>query len=193
MIISRIKQVIRRKLGVPKDCIMAPGVVLHDSAIIINNLHDASRITIGACTHVKGELLTFGHGGKIAIGEFCFIGEQTRIWSAKEITIGDRVLISHNVNIFDNDTHPVNPQARHEQFKQIITTGQPKSIDLRERPVIIADDVLVGCNSIILSGVVIGKGAIVGAGSVVTRDIPPYTIVVGNPAKVIREIPEDER
>lgn len=193
MIISRIKQVIRRKLGVPKDCIMAPGVVLYDSAIIINNLHDASRITIGACTHVKGELLTFGHGGKIAIGEFCFIGEQTRIWSAKEITLGDRVLISHNVNIFDNDTHPVNPQARHEQFKQIITTGQPKSIDLKERPVIIADDVLVGCNSIILSGVSIGKGAIVGAGSVVTRDIPPYTIVAGNPAKVIREIPEDER
>lgn len=193
MIISRIKQVIRRKLGVPKDCLMAPGVVLYDSAIIINNLHDASRITIGACTHVKGELLTFGHGGKIAIGEFCFIGEQTRIWSAKEITLGDRVLISHNVNIFDNDTHPVNPQARHEQFKQIITTGQPKSIDLKERPVIIADDVLVGCNSIILPGVLIGKGAIVGAGSVVTRDVPPYTIVAGNPAKVIREIPEDER
>lgn len=193
MIISRIKQVIRRKLAVPKDCIMAPGVVLYDSAKIINNLNDASTITIGACTHVKGELLTFGHGGKIAIGEFCFIGEQTRIWSAKEITLGDRVLISHNVNIFDNDTHPVNPQARHEQFKQIITTGQPKSIDLKERPVIIADDVLIGCNSIILPGVLIGKGAIVGAGSVVTRDVPPYTIVAGNPAKVIREIPEDER
>jgi acetyltransferase-like isoleucine patch superfamily enzyme len=192
MIISRIKQAIRRKL-VPKDCIMAPGVVLYDSALIINNLHDASRITIGAHTHVKGELLTFGHGGRITIGEFCFIGEQARIWSAKEITLGDRVLISHNVNIFDNDTHPVNSQARHEQFKQIITTGQPKSIDLRERPVIIADDVLIGCNSIILSGVLVGKGAIVGAGSVVTRDVPPYTIVAGNPAKVIREIPEDER
>lgn len=193
MIISRIKQKIKTLLGKPKDCTMETGVVLYDTARIINNLRDASAIKIGAFTHVKGELLTFGHGGKIALGEYCFIGEQTRIWSAKEITIGDRVLISHNVNIFDNDTHPVNPKARHEQFKQIITTGQPKSIDLKERPVIIADDVLVGCNSVILSGVIIGKGAIIGAGSVVTDDVPPYTIVAGNPAMVRREIPENER
>jgi len=193
MIIGRIKQKIKTLMGKPKDCTRETGVVLYDTARIINNRHDASAINIGAFTHVKGELLTFGHGGKITIGEYCFIGEQTRIWSAKEITIGDRVLISHNANIFDNDTHPVNPKARHEQFKQIITTGQPKSIDLKERPVIIADDVLVGCNSVILSGVIIGRGAIIGAGSVVTGDVPPYTIVAGNPARVIREIPEDER
>jgi acetyltransferase-like isoleucine patch superfamily enzyme len=193
MMLTRLKQKIRKKLALPKDCIVGKGVVLYESAMVINNLFDANKIRIGACTHVKGELLTFGHGGLIIIGEYCFIGEQTRIWSAQSITIGDRVLISHNVNIFDNDTHPVNPKARHEQFKQIITSGQPTSIDLRERAVKIADDVLIGCNSIILSGVSIGQGAIIGAGSVVTKDVSPYTIVIGNPARVLREIPEDER
>ena len=63
----------------------------------------------------------------------------------------------------------------------------------REKPVLICDDVLIGCMAVILKGVTIGEGAIVGAGSVVTKDVPPWTIVAGNPARVIREIPEDER
>ncbi len=52
---------------------------------------------------------------------------------------------------------------------------------------------MIGAKSIIVRGVTIGEGAIVGAGSVVTRDVPPYTIVAGNPARIIREIPEDEQ
>ena len=58
---------------------------------------------------------------------------------------------------------------------------------------IIGDDVLIGCMCVILPGVHIGRGAIVGAGSVVTRDVPAFTIVAGNPAVVIRELSPDER
>jgi galactoside O-acetyltransferase len=61
------------------------------------------------------------------------------------------------------------------------------------KPVTISDRVWIGFNVIILKGVTIGEGAIVGAGSVVTKDVSPYTIVAGNPAQVIREIPLDER
>lgn len=167
--------------------------MLYKSARIINNLSDSSAINIGAYTHIRGELLTFGHGGKIDIGEYCYVGEGSHIWSARQIFIGDRVLISHNVNIFDNSTHPVSAKKRHEQFRQIIISGQPKAIDLGEKPVMIANDVLIGCMSVILAGVNIGEGAIIGAGSVVTRDVPPYTIVAGNPAHIIREIPPYER
>ena len=99
----------------------------------------------------------------------------------------------HNVNIFDNLTHPINSKERHEQFKAIITSGHPKKINLSESPIVISDDVWIGCLSIVLPGITIGEGAIIGAGSVVTKDVPSWTIVAGNPAKVIREIPLHER
>lgn len=60
-------------------------------------------------------------------------------------------------------------------------------------PVKISDKVWIGFNSIILKGVTIGEGAVVGAGSVVTKDVPAWTVVAGNPARIIREIPENER
>jgi acetyltransferase-like isoleucine patch superfamily enzyme len=152
-------------------------------------MFQAERIIIGAHTHVRGELMVFAHGGRISIGDYCYIGEGTRIWSAKSIHIGNRVLISHNVNIYDCDTHPIDdPAARHQQFKDIITTGHPTMLDLREKEVIIEDDALISSQSIILKGVTIGKAAVVGAGSVVTKDVPPYTLVAGNPARVMREI-----
>ncbi|WMW65044.1 DapH/DapD/GlmU-related protein [Nitratidesulfovibrio liaohensis] len=156
----------------------------------INNIHGRhGAIRIGEYTHVRGELTTFGHGGAITIGDYCYIGEGTRIWSAESINIGNRVLISHNVNIFDNDTHPIeDPAARHAQFVNIITTGHPKQLDLNEDPIIIEDDVLIACQSIILSGVRIGHGAVVAAGSVVTKSVPPRTLVAGNPARVVKTL-----
>jgi acetyltransferase-like isoleucine patch superfamily enzyme len=107
--------------------------------------------------------------------------------------VGNYVLISHNVNIFDNETHPFNAARRREQFRQIISAGHPADMDLGQIPVIIEDDVLIGCLSVILPGVRIGTGAIVGAGSVVTKDVDAWTIVAGNPARLIRQIAEDER
>ena len=184
---------IKHLLGIRPCCQIHKTAFLHNTARIINSRNSRESITIGAFTHVKGELLTFGHGGKITIGDYCYVGEQSNIWSALSIEIGDRVLIAHNVNIFDNLTHPINPKARHEQFKQIITSGHPKHIDLSEGAVVLSNDVWIGCMSLVLKGVTIGEGAIVGAGSVVTKDVPPYTIVTGNPARIVREIPQQDR
>jgi len=103
------------------------------------------------------------------------------------------VLISHNVDIHDSNDHPVDPKLRHEHHKHILFVGHVDNIDLDEREIIIEDDVWIGFNATILKGVKIGKGAIVSACSVVTKDVPPYTIVVGNPARVIKSIkPENE-
>jgi acetyltransferase-like isoleucine patch superfamily enzyme len=186
---NKLKKIFRKN----NNFIRQSGAVLYNTASILNNHDDPSAIIIGSFSHIRGELFTFAHGGRIEIGQYCYLGEQSRIWSAKKISIGNRVLISHNVNIFDSNTHPINPRDRHEQFKQIITQGHPKSIELNERSVIIHDDVLIGCMAIILSGVNIGEGAIIGAGSVVTKDVPPYTIVAGNPARPVRELRDDER
>jgi acetyltransferase-like isoleucine patch superfamily enzyme len=142
---------------------------------------------------ILGELLTFAHGGQIQIGAWCYVGEGTRIWSASRVTIGDRVLIAHNVNIFDSLTHPVGAGARHRQFQAIVTSGHPKEIDLGERAISIGSDAWIGANAIVLRGVMIGTGGIVGAGAVVTRNVPEYTIVAGNPARPIRELTSSER
>lgn len=174
-------------------CSIAPKAVLHPTARLHNIAGTRSSITVGAFTHVRGELLTFAHGGEIRIGEYCYIGEGARIWSARSIRIGNRVLIAHDVTILDNLTHPTGARARHEHFRQIISSGHPMRLDLGERAVEIGDDAWIGCMSVVLRGVSLGCGAIVGAGSVVTEDVPPWTVVAGNPARVVRELGPDER
>ena len=135
---------------------------------------------------------TFGHGGHIEVGRNCYIGEGARIWSASRVTIGDRVQISHNVNIHDTNSHALSASSRARHFDEIFTTGHPKLLpDVPTTPIVIEDDVWVGFGSIILTGVTIGRGAVIGAGSVVTKDVDAFTVVAGNPARFIREIPRE--
>jgi acetyltransferase-like isoleucine patch superfamily enzyme len=167
---------------------LAADAVLFSAARILNASGVSERIRIGGHSLIQGELFVFAHGGEISIGESCFVGPGTRIWSATRIEIGSRVLISHNVNIFDSLTHPLSPRLRHVQFKDIADTGHPKSIDLDEKPVTIGDDAWIGAGAFVLKGVSIGSCAVVGAGSVVTRDVPAATIVAGNPATIVRPL-----
>lgn len=187
-----IDYLIQRVLG-RATCRLREGARLGKGARIRNIRGDTNKIVVGRRTLVLGELLTFAHGGEISIGEWCYVGEGSRIWSAASILIGDRVLISHSANIFDSLTHPIRAAARHEQFKQILTRGHPREISLDEKPVRICDDAWIGAGATILRGVTVGEGGIVAAGAVVTRDVPPYTIVAGNPAAVARELSGDER
>jgi acetyltransferase-like isoleucine patch superfamily enzyme len=158
------------------------------TARIVNYSSDDSSIAIGENTVIRGELLVFAHGGRIKIGQWCFVGEGTRLWSARSIAIGNRVMISHNVNVFDNQTHPLEPAARHEHFRAIMESGHPRKIDLGEADVCIEDDAWIAAGAIVLKGTTIGHGAIVGAGAVVTRSVPPFTVVAGNPAKIIKTL-----
>jgi acetyltransferase-like isoleucine patch superfamily enzyme len=173
-------------------CSLSRGAKLSFTARIRNIRGLTSAIKVGDRSFIAGELLTFAHGGQIEIGQWCYIGEGSRIWSAGRIDIGDRVMISHNVNIFDNLTHPVDPVLRHQHFRAIASVGHPHRIDLGERPVRINDDAWIAAGAMVLRGVTIGKAAIVGAGAVVTHDVPPFAIVAGNPARVIRYVKSDE-
>lgn len=164
-----------------KDLAIFDDSVSVTEAIIQNYRENRRFINIGAKSVILGELMLFKHGGNIKIGKDCFIGPQTKIWSAKNIVIGNRVLISHNVNIHDNISHPVDSKLRHDDFVYIFSKGGfQENIDLNEKEIIIGDDVWIGFNVIILKGVKIGKGAIIGAGTIVTKDIPDFAIVVGN-------------
>jgi acetyltransferase-like isoleucine patch superfamily enzyme len=174
-------------------CRLQKGAFLSHTARIRNVFGDSDKIVIGANSHVRGELMIFANGGQISIGEWCYVGVGARIWSAASIEIGNRVLISHSVQIFDNLTHPIKAKDRHEQAKQIFTSGHPKNISLDESPIKIGDDAWIGACAMVLRGVSVGEGGIVAAGAVVTKDVPAYSIVVGNPAVVVRELSLDER
>ena len=166
-------------------CIVEPGAVLYPSVRISNN-QPRDAIRIGAHSRVLGRFETLGHGGRITVGQYCFIGEDSYIWSAAEVRIGDRVLISHGVNIHDHIAHSLSARDRHEHFKQIFSDGHPATLEnVPALPVRIEDDVWIGFGATVLKGVTIGKGAVVGAQSLVTKDVEPYAIVVGNPARVI--------
>jgi acetyltransferase-like isoleucine patch superfamily enzyme len=182
-----------QRLLLRTPCELGVGAQLRMSARIFNARGGSQHIRIGDHSIIRGELMVFGHGGQLDIGEWCYVGEGTRIWSAASVFIGDRVLISHNVNIFDNLTHPLSASARHNQFVAISTIGHPRDLSLSERPVVIGSDSLISAAATVLRGVTIGVGAIVGAGAVVTKDVPPFCIAVGNPARVIRELTQGER
>lgn len=167
-----------RRVMFEKKATFDESTFLEDTCVIFNSENDASKILIGKNSIIKGELLLFSHGGKITIGDYCHIGDHTRIWSATNISIGNRVLIAHNVNIHDNVSHPLDSKERHNDFKHIINLGLQKNIDLKEEEICIEDDVWIGFNSTILKGVKIGRGAIIGANCLITKDVPPYAIVI---------------
>lgn len=171
-------------------CNCPPSVKFMPGSKVVNLSKKNDAINIGRGTVIRGEVLVFAHGGEIDIGEYCYIGESSRLWSAKKIKIGDRVLIAHNVNIHDANDHPIDPGERHEHYKQIITSGHPAKVNMASAEIIIEDDAWIGFNSIILKGVTIGRGAIIAAGTVVTKDIEPFCIVAGNPLKVVGRVKE---
>ena len=178
---------LRMLLGRP-TCRKHASARIHAEARIINAGKSSTLIQIGASSIIKGELFVFAHGGQISVGESCYIGAGSRIWSASSIQIGHRVMISHSVNVFDSLTHPLDPIERARHFDQIATSGHPDAIDLGERPVRIEDDAWIAAGAIVLRGVTIGAGAIIGAGAVVTRDVPSFCVVAGNPARLVRNL-----
>lgn len=115
------------------------------------------------------------------IGDKTVISRDGIIACAYGIHIGKQVTFGPRVTILDHN-------HGFTEFDQSVM-HQP----LTGKPVVIEDFVWLGANVVVLAGVKIGKGAVVGAGSIVTRDIPPYTVAVGNPARIVRSLKESTR
>ncbi|WP_409079952.1 acyltransferase [Sphingobacterium sp. UME9] len=159
------------------------------NASVENKTDDVNNITIGNSVVIDGSLLTFKHGGKISIGDYAYIGVGSNIRSGESISIGNNVLISHNVNIIDSNSHEINYLERAESYKNLLKIGHPSDQGAVETAkIIIEDHVWISYGVSVLKGVTIGKGAIIAAGSVVTKDVAPFTLVAGNPAKFIKQL-----
>jgi len=127
----------------------------------------------------------------VSVGDRCFLGKGL-ISVAESVEIGNDVLISWGVTITDHNAHSVKFSERQSDVED--WRGCNKNwLGVKVRKVVIHDGAWIGFNATILKGVTIGEGAVVGAGSVVSKNVPPFTIVVGNPARAVRELGPDER
>ena len=177
---SYVNRYLRRFCSAPKS------VRFLRSAHIRNQSTRPDSIRVGANSVVGGQLHVFPDGGHIHIGEYCFIGPETRIWAGDAIEIGDRVLISHGVNIHDSIAHSLSAIERHRHFIEIILQGNGALGNVPKKRIVIEDDVWIGFNAVIMKGVRIGRGAVVAAGAIVTKDVPPFSIVSGSAAQHIK-------
>lgn len=116
------------------------------------------------------------YGYNIRLGKSVYIEFGCTILDSCAVTIKARTILSPGVSIY-SATHPIDPRKRNG------ASGPEMA-----KPVLIEEDCWLGGNVIVLGGITIGKGSVVGAGSVVTRDVPPFTVVAGNPARVVRGI-----
>lgn len=114
---------------------------------------------------------------RIIIGDNVGISGSA-ICATTSVTIGNNVLIGSGCLISDTDSHPIDWEDR----------LYDRNVKTRKAPIVIEDNVFIGARSIILKGVTIGEGAVIGAGSVVSKDVPPYSIVCGNPARVVKTL-----
>lgn len=120
------------------------------------------------CTLWSGVRLEVARGARLTIGKGTYLNRDTVVVCHEAVSIGAGCKIAYDVVIMDTDEHR-------------IPGGGPMTA-----PVVIGDGVWLGARVIVLKGVTIGSGAIVGAGSIVTKDIPPRAIAVGQPARVVR-------
>lgn len=114
------------------------------------------------------------YGKYLSVGARTFINYNFTALDVAPITIGDDVQIGPNVQLL-TPTHPVEPQPRRDKLEAA-------------KPITVDDNVWIGGGAIVLPGVTVGQNSVVGAGAVVTRDVPANVVVVGNPARVVKEL-----
>lgn len=155
------------------------------------SLNANNRIVIGRDCIVAARISFDATSGLVSIGDRAYIGASHLVCHSG-IRIGNDSVISWGVTIVDHDSHSTKWSERAADIADW-HRGRKNWAHVAIAPVVIGDKVWIGFNAIILKGTTIGEGSVIGAGAVVTRDVPPYTIVAGNPAKIIRTLAPDER
>jgi acetyltransferase-like isoleucine patch superfamily enzyme len=150
-------------------------------------------IRVGKECVISGVLITEREKSVISIGNNVFVGGNTIIDCVEQINIEDDVLISYGCLLADSDNHSICYQTRKNDLADWRNGGGHDWSTTITRPIHLGKGAWLGARVMILKGVTVGEGAVVGAGSVVSRDVPPFTIVAGNPARIVRELGPNER
>lgn len=163
-----------------------------NSATLSAREPDGCSLSFGSESNIEATLVLERASARIAIGSRTHVGGGTLLAAASSIEIGDDVLIAFDALIIDHNSHSLRFSERQGDVRDWLR-GTKDWSTVSIAPVRISDKAWVGARAMILKGVTIGEGAIIAAGSVVTRDVPQWTIVGGNPAQVIRPLTDEER
>ena len=161
---------------------------------------DRKRLVIGEECVLGCAFVFESDEGYIQIGNRTFINSGTHLIARSDVIIGDDVTIAWGVWVYNHDSHSIDWRERVKDLRAVYEDVQAGRdmiagkdwTSVKAAPIRICDKAWIGMNAIILKGVTIGEGAVVGAGSVVTHDVPPWTIAAGNPAKVVGHCPVAE-
>ena len=157
-----------------------------------SQVREGVRLGEGSTVYL-GTMFDVGPGGRVSLGR-CALLHGAWIICDAAVEIGDYALISWNVVLMDTYRACREPQRRRLQLRQVPAHPLRRLLaETEAQPIRIGRNAWIGFDCCVLPGITIGEGSIVGARSVVTENVPPYTVVAGNPARVIRPIHNDEK
>jgi len=150
----------------------------------------STSLSLGECSLLRGTVTFAKNGACLLVGSNTAINGCTSFSIAERVEIGSNVLISFECILMDHDGHSINPLLRQQDLPDLLG-GRPKAWwNVNASPIRVEDFAWIGARVLILKGVTIGRGAVVAAGSVVTKDVSPFAIVAGNPARQIGQVQE---
>jgi len=204
-VLSRIKYFLNLfNLKSKIDNINNEFITYHKSTILINGIdlrfdtkkENRKYVEIGQNGLIRASFIFESESGYVNIGNNVHIGGGTFI-SRSSITIQDDVTMAWGITLYDHDSHSIFWEHRkndnYQCYSDFINYNGNNVINkdwsnVISKPILVESKVWIGFDVTILKGVTIGEGAVIGAKSVVTRDVPPWTVVAGNPARVVKQI-----
>lgn len=194
MITRMIKKMLENRLDkkMHKQICCGDNVVFRKGSSILCD-GDRNSITVGNHCNIACSFQAL-NGGKITVGDNNYIGSGTVIQSKEQVSIRNNVIIATGVLIVDNNNHPTDPCKRLEMSScDDYMTDELWSWKYSESaPVLIEDNVWIGRDARVLKGVTIGKGSIVAMGAIVTKNVPAYSVVAGNPARIVKSLKTED-
>ena len=159
-------------------------------------VHNNDKVIIGEDCMLGVSITSEGNGAYFKFGDRVYIG-KSQIICRSGIEFESNILVAWGVTFYDHDSHSLDYMSRREDITQQIEDyrnnngNYVKTKDwsvVKTKPIKVCKDSWIGMNAVILKGVTIGEGAIVAACSVVTKDVPAFTVVAGNPAIVVKKL-----
>lgn len=169
-----------------KAAVIGEGLRLSLHARVINK-NAEKRVRIGDNCAIRG-VIRCNPGAEVVIGDLVYVGDGVVMDAMTRIEIGSHTLIAHGVQILDNDNHPTDAEERAAHFEAILGITKRKDFNIGTAPVSIGRRCWLGFNTAVMKGVTIGEDSIAASGSMVLKDVPPLSVVGGNPAKVIKSL-----